>query len=135
MLTMMGLLEQKAVRVQGKQIAPRTFVEQVLKSRQPSGKVPRDVETIRVIVRGKKGSKAMELSLDATARYTKRSNFSAVARDTGFPISIAAQMIGKGGITAKGVQAPETAIPAKEFLKECDRRGIRISGDGWRGRG
>jgi saccharopine dehydrogenase-like NADP-dependent oxidoreductase len=59
-------------------------------------------------------------------------NFSAVARDTGFPISVAAQMIAKGEIGAKGVQAPETAIPAREFLKEMDRRGIRISGASWR---
>jgi lysine 6-dehydrogenase len=90
------------------------------------------VETIRVIVRGKKGGVAKTLSLDATARYTKKPNFSAVARDTGFPISIAAQMIADGRVREKGVQAAETALPAREFLKEVDRRGIRITGAGWK---
>jgi lysine 6-dehydrogenase len=132
MLTGMGLLEQKPVRVQGKEIVPRTFVEQVLKSRPLSGKSPKDVETIRVIVRGKKSGVAKTLSLDATARYTTRPNFSAVARDTGFPISIAAQMIADGRVCEKGVQAPETALPARDFLKDVDRRGIRISGAGWK---
>ncbi len=132
MLTGMGLLEQKPVRVQGKEIVPRTFIEQVLKSRPPSGKSAKDVETIRVIVRGKKSGHARTLSLDATARYSTKPNFSAVARDTGFPISIAAQMIASGAIRTKGVQAPERAIPPREFLKECDRRGIRISGMAWR---
>jgi saccharopine dehydrogenase-like NADP-dependent oxidoreductase len=132
MLTGIGLLEQKSVRVQATEIPPRAFLEQVLKSRPPSGKSPKDVETIRVVVRGRKGSRAQTLSLDATARYTTKPNFSAVARDTGFPISIAAQMIANGSIRATGVHAPETAIPPKAFLKELDRRGIRISGSTWR---
>jgi saccharopine dehydrogenase-like NADP-dependent oxidoreductase len=131
LLTAVGLLERRPVRVQGKDIVPRTFLEQVLKSRPPSGNSPKDVETIRVIVRGKKGRNAKTLSLDATARYTTKPNFSAVARDTGFPISIAAQMIGSGAIRETGVQAPETAIPAKDFLRECERRGIRIGGATW----
>jgi len=132
LLTGIGLMEQKPVTVGGAEIAPRAFLEKILKSRPPSGKSPKDVETIRVIVRGKKGGKKKVLSLDATARYTTKPSFSAVARDTGFPISVAAQMIASGAICATGVQAPETAIPAREFLKEMDRRGIRISGARWR---
>jgi saccharopine dehydrogenase-like NADP-dependent oxidoreductase len=132
MLTGMGLMEQKPIQVQGKDVVPRVFLEQVLKSRPPSGKSPKDVETIRVIVRGKKRGQAVTLSLDATARYSVRPNFSAVARDTGFPISVAAQMIASGAICEKGVQAPETVIPARDFLREMDRRGVRISGATWR---
>jgi lysine 6-dehydrogenase len=127
-----GLLEQKPVRIQGKEIAPRAFLEQILKSRPPSGKFPKDVETIRVVVRGKRGQRAQTLSLDATTRYTTKPNFSAVARDTGFPISVAAQMIARGNIRATGVHAPETAIPPREFLSEMNRRGIRITGSTWR---
>jgi saccharopine dehydrogenase-like NADP-dependent oxidoreductase len=132
LLTGIGLMDQKPVKVGDAEIAPRAFLEKILKSRPPSGKSPKDVETIRVIVRGKKGKKKKTLSLDATARHTTKPNFSAVARDTGFPISVAAQMIGNGSIEAKGVQAPETAIPAREFLREMDRRGIRMSGATWR---
>ncbi len=127
-----GLLEQKPVKVQDRDISPRTFLEQLLKSRPPSGKSPKDVETILVIVRGAKGRVAKKLSLSATARYTKRPDFSAVARDTGFPISIAAQMIASGGVAAIGVHAPETAIPPSPFLKELEARRIRISGSSWR---
>ncbi len=127
-----GLLEQKPIRIQEKEIAPRAFLEQILKSRPPSGKSPKDVETIRVVVRGKKGRRAQTLSLDATTRYTTKPNFSAVARDTGFPISVAAQMIARGNIRVTGVHPPETAIPPREFLSEMNRRGIRISGSTWR---
>ena len=127
----MGLLEQKPVWIQGREIAPRAFLEQILKSRPPSGKFPKDVETIRVVVRGKKGERTQRRSLDATTRYTTNPNFSAVARDTGFPISVAAQMIARGNIRVTGVHAPETAIPPREFLSEMNRRGIRISGSTW----
>ena len=132
LLSGIGLLEQRPVRIQGKEIAPRAFLEQILKSRPPSGKSPKDVETIRVVVRGKKGQRAQTLSLDATTRHTAKPNFSAVARDTGFPISVAAQMIANGSIRVTGVSAPETAIPPREFLTELNRRGIRISGSTWR---
>jgi saccharopine dehydrogenase-like NADP-dependent oxidoreductase len=132
LLSGIGLLERKPVRIQGKEIAPRAFLEQILKSRPPSGKFPKDVETIRVVLRGKKGQRAQTLSLDATTRYTTKPSFSAVARDTGFPISVAAQMIARGSIRATGVHAPETTIPPREFLSEMNRRGIHITGSTWR---
>jgi saccharopine dehydrogenase-like NADP-dependent oxidoreductase len=131
-LAAIGLLDQKPVQVGNASVSPRVVLETLLKMRPPSGKTPKDLETIRVIVRGTKDKKNKVLSLDATAKYTGKPDFSAVARDTGFPISVAAQMIARGSITATGVRPPETAIPAREFLQEMDRRGIRISGTTWR---
>jgi saccharopine dehydrogenase-like NADP-dependent oxidoreductase len=132
LLADLGLLDQQSVMVAGQKISPRTLLEHLLKSRPPSTKPPKDVETIRVIVRGSKAGRPKKLSLDATTRYSTNPPFSAVARDTGFPISVAAQMLATGQITATGVQPPETAIPTREFLERLDRRTIRISGSGWR---
>ena len=132
LLAGIGLLEQKPVTVAGKQVSPRALLEHLLKLRPPFNKAPKDVETIRVIVRGIKGVRTQTVSLDATTRYTSKPALSAVARDTGFPISIAGQMISSGAITAVGVQAPETAIPPREFLERIHKRGIRISGSSWR---
>jgi saccharopine dehydrogenase-like NADP-dependent oxidoreductase len=132
LLAAIGLLEQEPVLVGDNKISPRALLEHLLKRRPPSRESPKDVETIRVVVRGKKGRRAQTLSLDATTRYTTKPALSAVARDTGFPISVAAQMISAGEITATGVRAPETAISAREFLRRLHQRGIRISGAGWR---
>ncbi|MGB2626300.1 MAG: saccharopine dehydrogenase C-terminal domain-containing protein [Candidatus Acidiferrum sp.] len=131
LLNGIGLMEQKPVRIEDRDISPRAFLEQLLKSRPPSGKSPKDVETILVIARGAKGKVRKELSLSATARYTRKPDFSAVARDTGFPISIAAQMIASGAIDVTGVHPPETAIPPLPFLRELKARQIRISGSSW----
>ncbi|HEY8715391.1 MAG TPA: saccharopine dehydrogenase NADP-binding domain-containing protein [Candidatus Acidoferrum sp.] len=132
LLAGLGLLDQQPVTIKGQKIPPRALLEHLLKSRPPSTKPPKDVETIRVIVRGSKAGRPKKLSLDATTRYSTKPPFSAVARDTGFPISIAAQMIANGEISATGVHPPETAIPPREFLHHLDRRAIRISGSGWR---
>ena len=132
LLTAIGLLDQAPVNVAGNKISPRAVLEQLLKLRPPSNKTPKDIETIRVVARGMKSGRTRTLSLDATTRYTAQPALSAVARDTGFPISVAAQMISSGEIAATGVQPPETAIPPRAFLARLNRRGIRISGSGWR---
>jgi saccharopine dehydrogenase-like NADP-dependent oxidoreductase len=132
LLSSMGLLEKEPVAVNGCQVAPRAFLEQLLKSRATvSTEPPRDAETVRVVVEGSKAGRKRRLTLDATTRYSTRPVFSAVARDTGFPISVAAQMLAQGEISARGVLPPEMSIPAREFLKELDRRGIKVSGSGW----
>ena len=132
LLSAIGLLGNKPVAVSGAQVSPRAVLEKLLKARPPSAKPPKDVETIRVVVTGKNGGRNEVLTLDATARFSRIPSFSAVARDTGFPISAAAQMIVSGAIHTTGVQPPETAIPPKQFLQEMHRRGIRISGATWR---
>jgi len=133
LLGRLGLLEQAPVAVNGCQVAPRAFLEQLLKGRATgSNAPPRDAETVRVVVEGSRSGRKQRLTLDATTRYSTRPVFSAVARDTGFPISVAAQMLARGEIRGRGVHPPETVIPAREFLRELDKRGIEIRGSGWK---
>jgi lysine 6-dehydrogenase len=132
LLARIGLLEQESVTVRGQKVSPRALLEHLLKLRPQSNKTPKDIETIRVVVQGWKNGRARTISMDATTRYTNTPALSAVARDTGYSISAAAQMISAGETTAIGVHAPETAIPPREFLTRLHQRGIRISGSGWR---
>jgi saccharopine dehydrogenase-like NADP-dependent oxidoreductase len=132
LLAGIGLLEQKSVTVGGQEVSPRALLEHLLKLRPQSNKTPKDVETIRVVVQGLKDGRTRTISMDAATRYTNNPPFSAVARDTGFPISVAAQMISSGEIAATGVHPPETAIPPLEFLARLHERGILISEAGWR---
>jgi saccharopine dehydrogenase-like NADP-dependent oxidoreductase len=50
----------------------------------------------------------------------------AMARTTAFPTSIAAQMLVRGEVTAKGVLPPEQCIPLVPLMKELEKRGIVI---------
>ncbi len=47
-------------------------------------------------------------------------------KNIGIPLSIGAQMLAKGQVTAKGVVPPEVAIPSHPFFNELARRGIEI---------
>ena len=62
--------------------------------------------------------------MEMWADHTARPQFSAVARDTGFPAAIAAVMHGRGEIPGMGVQAPENVVPPKPFFGELKKRGF-----------
>ncbi len=47
-------------------------------------------------------------------------------KNIAIPLSIAAQMIARGDVEARGVVPPETAIDPEIFFAELARRGIRI---------
>lgn len=131
LLRLLGLLDPHPVWIGGVQVAPRALLEQLLKRRAVSTASVRDVEILRVVVTGKKSGRRRRLSLDATTYYSLRPGFSAVARDTGFPASVAAQMIARGQIQATGVRAPEEVISPRLFFAELEKRGIRVHGSGW----
>ncbi len=133
-LNSLGLLSREPVRVGNAWIAPRALLEQALKGRAVSTAEVRDVEILRVVVTGRRGARRRRLKMDATAFYSLRPSFSAVARDTGFPASIAAQMMARGEIRATGVRAPEEVVPPRVLFAELEKRRIPVRGPGWTGR-
>jgi saccharopine dehydrogenase (NAD+, L-lysine-forming) len=87
---------------------------------------PRDLEILRVVVRGRKAGQPRELTVDCIARARPSWNASAGDIDTGCPPSIVARMIAQGLIVKPGVHAPENVIPVKPFLAEIRKRGMRV---------
>jgi saccharopine dehydrogenase-like NADP-dependent oxidoreductase len=124
-LATLGLLEAEPIPVDGVKVSPRATLQAVLARRAPR-KPPRDVEALRVIAVGRREGKRIGLAMEAWARYTVRPAFSAVARDTGFPASIAAQMLARGEIRGVGVRPPEDVVPPAPFFRELERRNIRL---------
>jgi saccharopine dehydrogenase-like NADP-dependent oxidoreductase len=51
---------------------------------------------------------------------------SAYFKNVGIPLSIGAQLIAHGLTTAKGVVAPEQALPTDIFFRELEKRGITV---------
>ena len=47
-------------------------------------------------------------------------------KNVGVPLSIGAQMIAAGQITARGVQPPELALPTEPFFEALAERGITV---------
>ena len=87
--------------------------------------IPDEYEILRVIVRGRRNRTAVEETIDCHVRGNRAWRVG-IDIDTGCPPSIAMQMLARGEITARGVVAPEQAIPAGAFFRELQRRGMHI---------
>src|ERR1700728_3155891 len=120
-----GFTEREPLAVNGTQVAPRAVLLALLQKKAPA-KTPLDVEALRVVVTGRAGKHRVGAAMEMWADHTARPQFSAVARDTGFPAAIAAVMQGRGEIPGVGVQAPENVVPPNPFFNELQKRGVTI---------
>jgi saccharopine dehydrogenase-like NADP-dependent oxidoreductase len=123
--TALGLTESERVAVDGTRVSPRARLVLLLNRCAP--RLPaRDVEALRVVVTGREKGRRVAKAIEAWAKYSVRPSLSAVARDTGFPAAIAAQMLARGEIQGVGVQAPENVVPPQNFFEELEKRAIRV---------
>jgi lysine 6-dehydrogenase len=118
-----GFTSRNPIPVNGSKIAPREVLLALLQQHAPA-KPPKDVEALRVVVTGRKKGKRTAAALEMWAGHSTRPLLSAVARDTGFPCSIAAIMHGRGEIPGIGVVAPENVVRPQPFFNELKRRGF-----------
>ena len=124
-LTAIGLTRSKKVAVNGATVAPRELLLALLNQR-PADKPARDVEALRVVVSGNREGRRQVVAMEAWTGHSVRPQFSAVARDTGFPAAIGALMLARGEIRGTGVAAPENIVPPQPFFHELGKRGIRV---------
>ncbi|MGA8037705.1 MAG: saccharopine dehydrogenase C-terminal domain-containing protein [Candidatus Acidiferrales bacterium] len=118
-----GFTSTEPIEARGVKVAPKDVLLALMQNNAPR-KTPLDVEALRVVVTGKVGKKRVGSAMEMWADNTTRPMLSAVARDTGFPLAIAAVMHGRGEIPGSGVQAPETVVPPEPFFRELKKRGF-----------
>jgi saccharopine dehydrogenase-like NADP-dependent oxidoreductase len=127
LLTELGLLDSKAVRVGSSDVSPRDLVVRVLGSKvAPPDEVPDDCDCIRVDVLGTRNGHDELHIVESLVRPHPRWKSSAGALDTGVPPSIVAQMMAKNEITARGVLNPEQCIDPRPFFEALAKRGIHV---------
>jgi saccharopine dehydrogenase-like NADP-dependent oxidoreductase len=122
-----GLLSSTPIQMGRSTIDPRECVTRLFERNAPRPwrGVPVEHEILRVVVRGRRGSAVVEETVDCHVRGIRRWR-AGIDVDTGCPPSIAMQMLARGDITARGVVAPEGAIPFDAFAAELRRRGMTI---------
>ena len=124
-----GLLNTTPIEYSGERIAPRNFVSKLLSEKLMLGK-DRDLTLLRVDVTGKKGSRRVHRRYEMIDHYDARHGTTSMARTTAYPCSIAAQIVGSGKITTKGLCPPELAFQnelREEFLAYLKDRDVRIT--------
>ena len=133
LLTSLGLTRTDDVEVGGRRVAPRDVLQALLRRLPaPHAAGPADeYEVLRVRLTGRRGRRRVQDVLDCHVPGMPAWNVG-VDIDTGAPPSIAAQMILDGTITARGVLAPESAVPPGPFFRALSRRRMRIARRAWR---
>jgi len=125
LLNDLGLLKTDPVALNGYKIIPREFFATVAGPCLKFEDEP-DLLALRVIVRGKKERKKVEIIYDVLDYADSKTGFSAMQRTTGFSSAIVLEMLAQGMIRERGVVSLERAVPGKLFLNEIRRRGIRV---------
>lgn len=119
-----GASSKKYVRIGNAKVRPIDVAVKELNRLIPDSTNIKDIEYVRVVMKGKKGGKQTELILDCLAHSAKRAAAGDI--DTGTPPSIVAQMIAKGAIKKRGVLPPELCVPPRPFFKELTKRDMQI---------
>lgn len=113
------------VDVKGEKVSPREVLLQVLDPIVELGDKD-DAVLLRILVSGEKGGVPATYKYEMTTYKDRETRVTAMARATANTISVVAQMIGKGEITRRGVYPPEQIVPGETYIKEMEKRGVKI---------
>ena len=126
LLADLGFLDKNnIVEAGGHEVNVREVTREVLKKKLELGKKV-DAVLLRAIISGEKSEEQITYEYEMVVRKDLEKNVTAMARATASTISVVAQMIGKGTITERGVFAPESVVPGREFIGEMAKRGVDI---------
>lgn len=133
-----SLGEDRTVDVPGQGRVPLASLTRVLEELHPAPADYLERENLWVVLRGVAGGQEREVVMECLVPTLVGWEDAGCNVDTGFPASIIAQMILKESITRRGSFEPGPVVPAEEFFRELEDRGMRVFRDGrplfWRGR-
>lgn len=128
-LVKLGFASKKDIDYFGTKVKPLYFLTQMLKRLEmPAGY--KEKENLWVKATGKKNGKEKTILMECLVPTLKNWESSGCNVDTGFPISIAAQMVKDGMIEQKGCFSPEVGIPLLPFFKELRKRKMKVLENG-----
>lgn len=121
----LGLFDTDPIPVDGCEVSPRDFFIRCAspRLRNPEGE---DMVVLRVEATGERNGAPAGVRFDLVDRYDAEHGITAMMRTTGYSLSITARMQADGRIGLRGSDTPDGAVPARAYLDELARRGIRI---------
>jgi saccharopine dehydrogenase-like NADP-dependent oxidoreductase len=134
-LVQLGLCD--TTPLEGLNVEPRRVLAALLRRFPPAEPVgkPNKYELLRVLVTGTQKGKKVAITNDCHAGPDAGDGVGPDI-DTGAPPGIVAQMLASGEIDAEpGVWAPEEVVPVGPFVRELERRGMKVTSKTERGGG
>ncbi len=107
-------------------ISPKKYMAKVLEPRLQYEDHEKDLVVLYNEIKGSKDGKQVMIIQKVVDERDLATGFMAMNRTVGFTASIIAQMMLAGKITGKGILNPAKDVPAKEFVAELEKRGIKV---------
>ena len=129
LLKALGFLDEHKMEVDESRLAPRALTARLFESKLQRHDV-KDILALKVEVTGTEQEARKNYTYHLLDRYDEEKKVTAMARTTGYPASIVAQLIAGRAVTDKGV-VPLERLGAKEevfekFTGELEKRKIEI---------
>lgn len=122
-----GMAGPSLIDVKGMRVSPRDFAIAYLSSQASSTEPTRHV-ALRTEVTGRRKGKSLRVTSQIVASPSEKLEVrNATGLLTGMGASIVAQMLIDGRITRRGAVPPEACVPPELFIKELEKRGIRVN--------
>jgi len=121
-----GLLETEPIDVTGIKVSPREVLHTLLDPKLRAKPGEPDLVIVRVKAIGKKDGHAVRVVVDLIDRFDKATGFTAMQRTTGWDGSIKA-ILNARGVTPRGVNPAELAVPGPLYAAELRKRGFSLA--------
>ena len=107
-------------------VSPYQVMNQLLGPQLQYRRNEKDLVVMLNIFEGRKDDRPVRLTTRMLIERNLETGIMAMAQGVGYPVSIAAQMIATGAITAKGVLSPMRDVPYSAFMEALRSRGIVV---------
>jgi len=121
----LGLFELDPVEVDGRKVIPRHVFHALFEPKVTPEEI-RDVCVERVRALGMKDQHTAEAVVELVDYYDEATGFTSMERLTGWHAAITAEMIARG-VIPPGAHSVELGVPAKAFVQEARKRGLKIT--------
>ncbi len=114
-LASLGLLSKDTIEVNQQSTIPFNVVNAVLRKQTESNECDRDFVVLNIQASGSKSGKKCQYLASLVDRYDETTQFTAMARTTGFTLGILAMMIAQGKVQNRGLLQPEEIFSNASF--------------------
>ncbi len=126
-----GLFSSEPIDVGGARVSPLALMEKLLFPKWSFAEGEEDLTVMQITIEGREGGKSVKRTWDLFDRADRATGFRSMSRTTGFPATIAADLLARGRFAAPGVHPPEVLGRVEglrdHFLKELEGRGVRFT--------
>jgi lysine 6-dehydrogenase len=125
-LVELGLLDDEPVMVDGRWVDRRRFLSAVLEPHLRYAEGERDLAILRIEVAGERAGHPVRIVHEVVDRKDLDTGLSAMSRLVGFTAVTAAEMLGAGVITGRGLLSPAVDVPCAPFVERLTGKGVAV---------